>query len=616
MQDNRNDLIGLMNMPLSEIMVTRRSLLKRAALVGVTFPIIASLITACEADDGVDDTDEPTADDTAAVEEPAEEAEEPVDEDEDPDVEDEDPDVEDEDPTDEETAAAVEGGDVSVMYWGPNDGLSPMFGATGNTQQIVSMMFGTLVKMNDVLEPIPDLAESVEVSDDAMEYTFELHEDVYFNDGEQLTSSDVRFTYETVIDPTTGSYWGPRLYNIEGAQAFIDEDADNVSGIETPDDFTVVIHMDEPSAVFQLAMTQFTGLGIAPEHVLADVPRDQLEEHEFNWAPTVSAGAFQFHDYQEDQYLELHRYEDYFRGAPAVERIFVRDVTHDVGVAQLETGELDVMSLPVGEVERVENIEHVNVESMPSPSVTFIALNLTEEKFQDVRVRQAMMYAVDRQGIVESILGGHGEAVHQTIIGPDWFGTADGLNPYEHDPDLAREMLEEAAWNFDEEMEILVSTAAEPELQRALTVLQEQWAEVGIQAEISYLESAAIAERVDIDQWNWDAQVIWGGVFRADPHISSEYFHTRYWRPDGNNYGHYSNDRVDELFDQGQEVVDEGERIEIYTEIAQILNEELPWIFLYSPDSLYGVSNRLQGFQPASYFNNKFWNAHEWSVSE
>ncbi len=516
-------------------------------------------------------------------------------------------------PADTGAGASAAGGQISVLWRTPNT-LNPLFSTAGSEQQIERLMFGALVKMNDVLEPVPDMAETIDISDDASVYTFTLRDNIVFSDGEPLTAEDVIFTFERAIDERTGSYWLGRLNGIAGALDYSTQTADTVTGLAMPDEHTVELTLAEPDAAFLVTLCNFSGFGILPKHVLEEVAPDQLREHPFSLAPTVSAGAFKFVRYETDQFLEVERHDGYWGEAPPLDRIFLRILTPEVGLAQLETGELDLMTLPIAEIERTKGMAIAHVESVPSPSMSFLAPNMELEYLQDKRVRQAMMYAIDRVGLVEAVLMGEGHITNSPIFGPEWMGTPEGLNEYEYDPDKARALLEEAGWDFDRKVELII-TPGNNEADTHAQIIQEQLREVGFQMELLQVDVAE-NQRRSIQSTEFEIKNVGGGVFRADPSVSGTYMTTDTWTPGGGNYGHYSNPEIDRLYPEAKAVKDLDERKRLYTEIAQLLNEELPWIFLYSPNSVYGVSNRFQGFLPPSYIDNKFWNAEEWSVSE
>jgi peptide/nickel transport system substrate-binding protein len=272
------------------------------------------------------------------------------------------------------------------------------------------------------------------------------------------------------------------------------------------------------------------------------------------------------------------------------------------------------MGVPVAEAERASGLDGVTVVSVPSPSMDFLACNLNRPFLQNQMARQAMMHAIDRQGIVDAVLRGEGTVVNSSIFGPDWMGVPEGLNPYEYDPDKATSMLDESGFDKDQSFSIMI-VPGNPSQEAALAIMVEQLSQVGFKPEILQVDVPELIRRY-VDENDFDILYNAGGVFRADPSISGNYFDSVNFTPSGGNGSHYSNPRVDELLAQGKAQTAPEERKATYTELAKILNEEVPWIFLWSPNSIYGASNRLQGFAPPSYINNKLWNAEEWTVTE
>jgi peptide/nickel transport system substrate-binding protein len=510
-------------------------------------------------------------------------------------------------------APAAQGGTVNVLWRKPIS-LSPIFSTSGNEQQVERLMFGALVVMSDKLVPTPDLAEKVDVNEDASVYTFHLHENAKFSDGTPLTAKDVVFTFERAIDSRTGSYWRGRLLGIKGATEYGDQKADSVAGLATPDDYTVEVTLAEPDAAFLVNLGNFSGLGILPEHVLKDVAPDQMQQHPFTMAPTVTAGAFQYVQYAEDQYLELERNDTYWGTPPPLDKIFLQILTPDVGLAKLQTGEINLMTLPVSEAETTRKIQGVTVASVPSPSVSFLALNMERPYLQSKELRQAMAYAIDREGILKQVFSGEGQVVNSPIIGPDWMGIPEGLNPYEYNPDTAKELLGKSGYDKNQKIQFMFIPGQSKENDATVAIIQQQLKQVGFNIELLQVDVAESGRRF-VQETDYDMDLGGGGVFRADPSVSGTYFQTSMFTPGGGNYSHYSNPEIDKLYPQAQQVKDPEERKKIYTQIAKILNDELPWIFLWSPNSLYALTDTLHGFAPPSYIDNKLWNAETWSVT-
>lgn len=508
---------------------------------------------------------------------------------------------------------APKGGQVSVLWKQPVT-LNPLFSTSGSEQQVERLIFGALVKMSDKLVPTPDLATKVDVSPDAKVYTFHLHDKITFSDGTPLTSKDVAFTFERAIDKRTASIWRGRLLGIAGAQEYGDQKAASISGLATPDDHTVQVTLAAPNSAFLANLCNFSGFGILPAHVLQNVPPDQLQKHSFSLAPNVSAGAFKFNQFQTNQYLQVDRNATYFGEAAPLDSIFMRILTVDVGLAQLQTGEIDLLSVPPSELERVQKLANVKVDSVPSPSMDFLALNLTRPYLQNKDLHKAMIHAIDREGILKQVFRGQGEVVNSPIFGPAWMGVPEGLENYTYDVDKAKALLKQSGWDTSRKLQ-LMHLPGTKEKDAAIAIMQEELTQIGIKAEIFQVDVAELNTRY-VETGDFDVFYNSGGVFRADPSISGSYFQTQTFTPNGGNASHYSNPQIDQLYAQGVATGDPAERKKTYTQIAKILNDELPWIFLWSPNSLYGYRDRLHGFAAPSYTDNKLWNAETWSVTK
>ena len=507
-------------------------------------------------------------------------------------------------------AQEAAGGEVRMLIRKP-DTLNPLFSTSGNEQQVERLVMGSLVKSDDKLQPVPDLAESVEASEDALTYTFKLRPGLVFNDGEPLTSRDVAFTIERAVHPETGSVWQGRLLALAGAQEYADGEAETISGVETPDDLTVILTLAEPDGTFLLTLIDYSGLGIMPEHALADGPPDQMQTITY-LEPEVTAGAYNLVTYETDQFIELQRSDTYTVKTPALERILLPIRTPEVALGEMETGDLDIMNVPLSEVESVEGMENVSLVAVQSPMMDHIILNHTRPYLQDKRLRQAMMYAIDRRTIVEALMQGRGEVVDSPIFGPDWMGIPEGLNTYEYDPDQARALLQEMGWDANQRIVSLTVTPGEWWGE----IVAQQINDVGIRFEIQQVEVSQLIDAILAEDADFDSFLNGGDTYRADPNISSLFYSTSQIAPAGGNFCRYSNPELDQLYVEGRATNDLEVRKEIYTKAAQILNDEVPAIFLWSPNAFFAVNNRVQGFMGPGYTDNRLWNAEDWTVTE
>jgi ABC-type transport system substrate-binding protein len=173
------------------------------------------------------------------------------------------------------------GGQIKFAYNTPAT-LNPLFSTAGVDQGVERQVYGALVAMTDGIDPEMDLAESVDVSADAMTYTFHLRDGNMFNDGTPLTSKDVLFTFHRAIDPRTGSFWRSRFLPLEGADKYDGTTVTDIPGIQAPDDKTIVMKLTKPDVTWIITLCDFAGFGILPEHVFGSIPPDQLQKAPFS----------------------------------------------------------------------------------------------------------------------------------------------------------------------------------------------------------------------------------------------------------------------------------------------------------------------------------------------
>ncbi|MGC4191710.1 MAG: ABC transporter substrate-binding protein [Thermomicrobiales bacterium] len=509
-------------------------------------------------------------------------------------------------------AAAQDASQVSIQWRKPQT-LNPIFSTAGFEQQVERAIFGSLVRMSDKLEPTGDLAADITASDDATVYTFTLQPKATFNDGTPLTAEDVVFTFERALDKRVGSIWTGRLQGIKGAAEYGDQTADSVAGIETPDDHTVVFTLAEPDGAFLAILADFCGLGILPKHVLGDVAPDQLVNESFNLAPNVGAGPYSFVTFETDQYLELKANPNFWGAKPAIESVFLRILDSEVAVAEVEKGTVDLVSISISDIERLQQNSSLTVVSIPSPSMDSISFNLDLDYFKDKRIRQAATYAIDRANIVKEIYQDNAIVRNSPIFGPEWMGVPDGLNEYAYDPDKAKQLLSDAGWDSGRKVQMMYNPSGNKTFSDMIPVIQAQWADVGINVDLVQYDAAEINKHLITDH-DYEIYIGGGGVYGADPNISSKYYLSNGFTPTGSNSVWYANPDVDKLYAEGRQATSQADRKTVYTKLAQLLNEECPSVFLWSPNTVFAFNNRLKGFLPPSYVDNRLWNVEEWSL--
>lgn len=511
------------------------------------------------------------------------------------------------------TPAAAQSGEAIQL--GRESEFNPNFSvfriSTGTQTQVADLIFGRLLKVDDNLNLVPDLAESFEISPDATTYTFKLREGITWHDGTPLTIDDVIFTYRTALTAETGASAANKLRQIKGATAFFDKESDEIEGLERVDDTTLRITLDLPNIAFLIGTAGSNSLlWIQPQHILGEVNPAEWDQSDAVQNPVVGSGAYQFVEYVPDQYVEFTANPNFYLGAPKTEQVFLRLAEPATQLAQLESGEIHMVSrLAAREGDRLSSSDIVDI--IYTPGVGIFQTAVFGDRIPDKRVRQAMMYGSDRQALLDVVLLGQGELVHQSVIGPDW-AVFDDLNTYPFDPDKARELLAEAEWDSERVLQLTWSRGF-TNVELAAPVFQQQMAEIGIKIELFPQETAAYVNAV-VNEPDFDLAWFGGGSYRLDPDVTSNYYLCANWTPRGGNTTHYCNEELDALLIEGRGIADPELRRPIYHEVAKILNEDVPTLFWWSDNQIFGASKRLQGLKPGP---NQYiwWNIHEWELA-
>lgn len=516
------------------------------------------------------------------------------------------------------------GGTVRIAFETPAT-LNPLFSTAGVEQGVERQIYGALVMMTAASGPQLDLASAIDAAPDALRYTFTLADGLTFSDGVALTSADVAFTFERAMHPETGSVWHSRFQNIQGADTYAGEGVEAIPGIETPDEKTVVHNLVSPAATWLVTLGDFAGFCILPKHAFEQYAPADLQDAPFSLAPGPGAGAFTFGEYQADQFVSLNRNDFYDPPKANVDQLLLSILPQTVtAMTQLQAGEIDLLTVSVPDMSLVEENPNLTLSAEPSVQIQALAPNSTRPAFADKRVRQAMHYALDREGIASELFRGYARVINSPFFGWEWEdGQAPVSNTYPYDPDVARSLLADAGWTSDQFDIKMHYIPGDPFAESVINIVQQQYAEVGIHYELVQVDVAEYTERAGagapIDgssTSDFDLLMVTGGVMGSDPDVTARYLSTDAWSPHGSNRVHFSNARVDELFVAGRATTDVEARKAIYQEIAEIVNDEAIWIFLFQLNAIYGVNNRLKGFKAPGHPGRVISAAHEWWIEE
>ncbi|MCL4863013.1 MAG: ABC transporter substrate-binding protein [Caldilineaceae bacterium] len=515
-------------------------------------------------------------------------------------------------PAAEAAPAAPSGENVMVGAWvgpccNPIELANPL--SAGGGYHWFNKIWSHLVTYNvEYSEIIPDLAESWSVSDDSLTWTFNLRPGVTWHDGSPFTAEDVIFSIEACLDPATTCWQSGPLSVVVGAQAYIDGSADSVTGLVAVDETTLTITTSGPTAPLLDILAE---TWIIHKASMQDIPRDQFETTDYWRTTAIGTGPFKLSQFVDGQYIETVRFDDYWRGAPKLDKLIRRDF-RDPATALLafDAGEIDFTYLTADEVERES--QNPNAVIIPGPSQVDNAINLNPEfhpAFGDPKFRQAILYAIDRKSIIDNIYKGAAEPVPCLYGNPQYY--PDDIEQYDYNPERARELLAEIGLDPASLGTVILDTYYNDQLSAdVMTVMQANLADIGLTVDLMPMDGASWTSRY-YDQKESQMSFT-GGANGADPNRAYQYF---YSTSPGNNYK-YNNPELDRLLDEGRMEMDPARRTEIYQEACRVLGHDQPWVFLWQTVRYGIVSTRIANFQftPAAGGGSYYDQAELWEI--
>lgn len=503
-----------------------------------------------------------------------------------------------------ETLAADGGTLTGAFDVGPGGfqgNFNPLMATAGFTW--LSLYFEPLVIWDQNLAAIQGaLAESYEVSEDKLTYTFHLA-DAKWHDGEAFTSEDVKFTIDMAQQGETGTVFAARLGAIET--------------VETPDDRTVVLVLSEPNAGLLNTLTQ---LMMLPQHALAEIPAENLARNEWWSTSPIGTGPFAFSEYVTDQYVELVANPDYREGAPKLDRIINRYFENTAAaVAALKAGEISISYVEADDAATFDEDAFDVIEGQ-SYVVNYLGFNNEVPLWEDARVRQAVMHAINREAIIESLYGGAAEAANCGYVA-DHLVPSD-IDPYPYDPEKAQQLLEEAGWdeiNGDDPITIL-TYYTNPLATNVLAAMQAMLAQVGINVVPKAVDVPTYNATIYAQEPDWSQfPMVYAGLQNGpDPSAINIGLNEAQIPPAGANFLRVRMPEVTDALNAALNETDTSQLDARYQDVCQAMNENLPWGTMWVA-SRYGVASKdLENFVwlPAPAGGPYDANAEDWTIAE
>ncbi|MGH7737546.1 MAG: peptide ABC transporter substrate-binding protein [Candidatus Tyrphobacter sp.] len=495
--------------------------------------------------------------------------------------------------------------------------LNPLLNSNTTDVLVASLLFEPLISANDRGEPVPMLAAQVPtpdnggISKDGLTITYHLRRNAYWTDGVPVTSRDVKWSWQAIMNPQN---------NIISRHGY-----DEIRSIDTPDPYTVVVHLKERFAPF--VNTFFAPSDqpypVAPAHVLDTYPN--INEIPFNAEPNVSDGPFRFGEWSHGDHITLVRNDHFFMGMPKLQRIELKIVPDEnTSVNLLQTHAIDwIFQASIETYPEVSRLPGSHIAWMKVNGYEDIQLNDARPFLRDVRVRRAIAYAIDKEQLVATLTFGQEHEATEDI--PDWMWAFDpNVRSYPHDVAKARALLEQAGFrpgpngimekNGQPLVLVEVTDSSNVTRRKESVIVQEQLRQAGIDTQVKDFAGdvlfAPAGEGGILQLGKFDLSLA-GWFAGIDPDDSSQYM-CKNVPPGGYNYDRYCSAAMDAAETDALMHFDRATRKSAYARTQQLLHDDVPELFLWWDRYQEPISDDFKGFDPNPV--EEAWNAWQWSI--
>lgn len=470
------------------------------------------------------------------------------------------------------------------------------------------LMFLPLMELDADLNFEGMLADSI-TTEDNKNFIVHIDDAATWSDGTPVTADDVVYTALRLASPVIGNT-AMMYYVFEGVgdDGFVEEGAESIDGIQKVDDKTVQFTTKEemPITTFENSYARY--LLTLPKHVIEQYSEEELSTADWFNHPDVVSGPFIVTDFDVDHYISYEANKDYWKGAPKIDKLNIKIVDGSQLYAGLQSGEIDITQQTMSDIpqEDYESVEALdNVDVVYGSPVTNQSVFIQTKNVPDVKVRQAMLYAIDRQQILEELLNGHGEIVDGFLSSASPFYD-ESLTPVSYDPEKAKALLEEAGWDGSQTIRFYVNSG-DSTFVNAASIIAAEWAAVGIKAEIQTVDFATLMSVAGTE--DYDVLAVQYTYAPVDPYPDVA------WLLGGEgSWTGYSDDTLNDALTKSQLTSDPEETKELFSVVDKKVQEDVPMFSAYVISAQGAVSKRITGAAPSVYgfFND----VQNWDVVE
>lgn len=515
------------------------------------------------------------------------------------------------------------GGQLQEGIIGSPRFINPILAISDADRDMTSLIYSGLMKSNSNGDLVPDLAESYNISNDGLRYKFKIRDDAYFHNGEKVTADDVEFTINKTQDSELKS---PKRANWDGIT------------VKKVGDQEIEFVLKQPYSPF----LENTTLGILPKKIWANFDNDQFSFSVFNIEP-IGSGPYKIKNFKKDSYgiptyYTLDSFSRYVSGAPYIKKLSITFYQNEkLLIDALNNRNIESVSAISSNSAEILKERGVKIIKSPLPRIFGIFFNQSQAPvLANIEVREALNESINKERIVKEVLNGYGIEIDSPI--PDdrveekntskseketWVKEEDDSTRIEK----ALDKLQSNGWNMNDEENVLekkvknevqqlrfsISTSNTPELKRVAEIAKEEWEKLGAQIEVKIFEAGDLNQNV-IRPRKYDA-LLFGEIIGRDLDIFA-FWHSSQRKDPGLNIALYANSKVDKLLEEARKTENKKEKLEKYSQFKDEVAKDLPVVFLYSPDFIYIIPEKIKGYSIGQIITpaDRFLNINEWYV--
>ncbi|MGG5740618.1 MULTISPECIES: ABC transporter substrate-binding protein [Bacillus cereus group] len=480
----------------------------------------------------------------------------------------------------------------------------PYFQQNGWDGNVTSVIFASLVSTDKQGKPTPELAEKWDVSSDQLTYTFHLRKDLKFSDGSPLTADDVAFTLALLHDKAYEGEIDISQYAVKGGKEYKEGKATSIEGIQVVDPQTIKITTEK---VNSQTLTALGGPVLSKAYYGKDYKQNtSLDYLKELYGKPIAAGPYKFEKYIPGQEVRFVANENYYAGKPKIPNFIYKITAGDTKLQLFQTGEVDYTGLGTGDeiLEQAKGLQFANIQIETAASFNYIYMNNNKPYLKDKKVRQALIYGLDRKKYVDTALKGYGTVANVPIHPTSWAYTEEGVNKYEYDKEKAKKLLDEAGWKVGsdgvrekdgQKLKLSYfgpSSAKDSDL--LIPIAKENYKEIGVEFNPEFMDFNTMLSKVN--KGDYDLASVATPITTDPSETAGEYLSGVNKESLG-----YKNAKVDELIKKGIETVDIEKRKPIYKELYKELSDDPPVILLNYRRTITGYNGNIKGIDPEKY---------------